>query len=116
MEMILYGIPNCDTVRKARKFLENHQVEYQFIDFRKDGLTLDTIKSWLNSTPIEVIVNKRSTGWKQLNDDQKTELMNTQNIELLAEIPTLIKRPVLQKASEVSFGFKADEYEKLIST
>lgn len=112
--MILYGIPNCDTVKKARKFLENENLDYQFNDFRKDGLKLTTIQSWLEQQPIDVIVNKRSTSWKQLTDQQKTKLMDGEQLQLLIEMPTLIKRPVLEVDEKVLFGFNKTEYEKLI--
>ncbi len=112
--MVLYGISNCDTVRKARKFLQQKQVDFQFIDFRKDGLSIETVQAWLKQQPIEKIVNKRSTGWKQLSDEQKQQLMATEQLQLLVEIPTLIKRPVLQTESKVLFGFDAAEYETCI--
>ena len=73
--MILYGIPNCDTVRKARKYLDDNQISYEFHDFKKQGLTLETIQTWLQTQPIDVLVNKRSTSWKQLTDAQKQNLM-----------------------------------------
>lgn len=110
----LYGIPNCDTVRKARKFLETQHVDYQFHDFRKNRLTLETLQHWLQQQPIEVIVNKRSTGWKQLNDEQKQQLMDGNNLELLAEMPTLIKRPVLETDSSVLFGFQQEDYQQAV--
>ncbi len=110
--IILYGIPNCDTVRKARKFLEAQQVDYQFHDFRKDGLTKDILQNWLRQQPIDVIVNKRSTGWKQLSDEQKQQLMAGDDILLLADIPTLIKRPVLQTDTAILFGFNEADYQK----
>lgn len=113
--MKMYGIPNCDTVRKARKFLESHDVEFEFHDFRKQGLTLKTIQTWLQSQPIDVIVNKRSTSWKQLSDEQKQQLMDTTDLSVLTDMPTLIKRPVLETKGTLLFGFKADEYQKLIN-
>lgn len=112
--MILYGIPNCDTVRKARKFLESNQIDFQFQDFRKTPLTIDTLQAWLKHQPMNVIVNKRSTGWKQLDETQQTALMNAQQLALLIDIPTLIKRPVLQTKNQVLFGFNVKEYEKLL--
>lgn len=112
--MILYGIPNCDTVRKARKFLETNNVEFTFHDFRKDGLTLESIQAWLDKQPLEAVVNKRSTGWRQLDDSQKQQLMAGDALELLIEIPTLIKRPVLQTENTVLLGFKAEDYESVI--
>ncbi|MDG6773009.1 ArsC family reductase [Thiomicrorhabdus sp. ZW0627] len=113
MNMILYGIPNCDTVRKARKFLEERQIDYRFHDFKKDGLTQETIQKWLQNLPIEILVNKRSTSWKQLTEQQKENLMNQSDLTVLTEMPTLIKRPVLETANVLLVGFKADEYQAL---
>ncbi|HIE40169.1 MAG TPA: arsenate reductase [Thiomicrorhabdus sp.] len=116
--MILYGIPNCDTVRKARKFLEKNQIDYQFHDFKKKGLSLSLIQIWLTQHPIEKLVNKRSTTWKQLSDIQKEQLMSQTNIALLTEYPTLIKRPVLQidRAPQptIMIGFDEKAYQILI--
>lgn len=112
--MILYGIPNCDTVRKARKLLETNQIDYQFHDFKKQGLDIETIQQWLQSQPIEILVNKRSTSWKQLTDAQKESLMDQTNLSVLTEMPTLIKRPVLQTDSALLVGFKAEEYQALV--
>lgn len=112
--MKMYGIPNCDTVRKARKFLEGNETEYEFHDFKKQGLSIETIQSWLLSQPIDVIVNKRSTSWKQLSDEQKQNLMNQIDLSPLTEMPTLIKRPVLETNSTLLIGFKEDEYQALI--
>ncbi|MCF6345362.1 MAG: arsenate reductase [Thiomicrorhabdus sp.] len=115
--MILYGIPNCDTVRKARKFLEAHQLNYQFHDFKKEGLSLSLIQSWLTQHPIEKLVNKRSTTWKQLSDAQKTQLMSQENLSILTEYPTLIKRPVLQIENKtqqaIMIGFDEKSYQSL---
>ncbi len=115
--MILYGIPNCDTVRKARKFLDTHQLKYLFHDFKKEGLSLSLIQSWLTQQPIEKLVNKRSTTWKQLSDAQKTQLMSQENLTILTEHPTLIKRPVLQiengTQSSIMIGFDEKAYQSL---
>lgn len=110
--MILYGIPNCDTVRKARKFLENNHLDYQFHDFKKDGLSIETIENWLQTQPIEVLVNKRSTSWKQLTDLQKEQLMSQEDLTVLTELPTLIKRPVLQRETVLMVGFKEADYKE----
>lgn len=112
--MILYGIPNCDTVRKARKFLDANSIQYTFHDFRKNGLPVQTIQHWLESQSIEVLVNKRSTGWKQITDEQKAQLMSGENLSILSELPTLIKRPILEMDSQLLVGFKAAEYETLL--
>jgi Spx/MgsR family transcriptional regulator len=111
--MILYGISNCDTVRKARKFLEANNIEYTFHDFRKDGLTVETLQHWLETQPIEVLVNKRSTSWKQITVEQQSQLMSGADLTVLTERPTLIKRPILETEAQLFVGFKAIEYEIL---
>ena len=115
--MILYGIPNCDTVRKARKFLEQNNIPYQFHDFRKDGVTLELLQTWLKQHPITTLVNKRSTSWRQLNESQKEALISHCELTTLIEHPTLIKRPVLQTDntpnSPIIIGFKESEYQTL---
>jgi len=109
----MYGIPNCDTVRKARKQLDSLGLAYEFHDFKKQGLTEETIRTWLTSQPIEVLVNKRSTSWKQLTEQQKNQLMDLTDISVLTELPTLIKRPVLETNDDLLIGFKTEQYQNL---
>ncbi|WP_178862350.1 Spx/MgsR family RNA polymerase-binding regulatory protein [Thiomicrorhabdus cannonii] len=110
--MKMYGIPNCDTVKKARKYLETHQLAYDFHDFKKQGLDIALLESWLQFQPLEKLVNKRSTSWKQLDDAQKTALLNG-DLNVLLTTPTLIKRPVLVSANDVIIGFDEKAYEAL---
>lgn len=111
--MILYGIPNCDTVKKARKCLETANINYTFHDFRKDGLTEEKLKTWLNDVGLDLLTNKRSTTWKQLSDDQKNNWSEETSIAIFLENPTLIKRPVLETEKETLIGFKEAEYKNL---
>jgi len=112
--MILYGISNCDTVRKARKFLEANNVNFQFHDFRKDGFTLETFNQWLTLQPLDVLINKRSTSWKQLTDEQKQGLTSGTDLSPLLEMPTLIKRPILHIDKQLLVGFKESDYQALV--
>lgn len=116
--MILFGISNCDTVRKARKFLENQPIEFTFHDFRKDGLQSSDIENWLAFVSFDDIVNKRSTSWRALEETQKTLLSaqtpTTEALNLLCANPTLIKRPVLQGQDKVLLGFKEADYQQCI--
>jgi Spx/MgsR family transcriptional regulator len=111
--MILYGISNCDTVRKARKFLESHAVDFTFHDFRKTPLTLTQLNHWLQYVSLENLVNQRSTSWKTLTPEQKKTLLIDHDMAILIEMPTLIKRPVLQTAHQVLLGFSAAQYQAL---
>lgn len=110
--MILYGISNCDTVRKARKFLESAGHHFQFHDFRKHGLNTETIQNWLTYTDYTNLINKRSTSWKQLSKAQQLAIEN-KDLELLTQHPTLIKRPALQLDEKLLIGFKLEEYQNL---
>ena len=114
--MILYGIANCDTVRKARKFLETNSVMFQCHDFRKDGFALHIFNQWLESQPLDVLINKRSTSWKQLSEAQQQGLSDGTDLSPLLEMPTLIKRPLLQTDSTLLVGFKQADYQALLDT
>jgi arsenate reductase len=109
----LYGIKNCDTVKKARRWLEDHGIEYQFHDFRQDGLYKKQLAAWVEQLGWEDIVNKRSTTWRNLSDKDKAISTNQQAIKLLLINPTLIKRPVVEKNKTLFVGFKEEEFKKI---
>lgn len=109
----IYGIKNCDTVKKARLWLEGHGVDYQFHDFRQDGLDKAQLTRWVEKLGWEAIVNKRSTTWRNLSDKEKEISTNPQAIKLLLVNPTLIKRPVVEKDKDLLIGFKESEFQKL---
>ncbi|MCX4188059.1 Spx/MgsR family RNA polymerase-binding regulatory protein, partial [Methylophaga sp. OBS4] len=81
--MILFGIKNCDTVKKARRWLDENNVAYQFHDFRKEGLDQATIEGWLTSVSWETLLNKRGTTWRQLEDSRKEHLDQQTAIALM---------------------------------
>ena len=111
MTITVYGISNCDTVRKARKWLDSQQISHQFYDFRKDGLDAQTITSWLQHIEWTALFNKRSTTYRQLSDEQKSTLDKHTAIALMLEHPTLIKRPVLITPTQVMVGFNEKTYQ-----
>lgn len=108
----LYGIKNCDTVKKARKWLDANGSDYTFHDFRVDGLSAEQVQSWVESLGWETLVNKRSTTWKQLDESTKAGLNNDSVIQIILDSPTLIKRPLLDIDGDISVGFKATEFEQ----
>jgi len=110
--MILYGIANCDTVRKAKKMLEHAGYKVEFHDFRKQGLTPDIIQAWLQRVDYTQLINKRSTSWKTLTDDEKKGVEN-QQLDIICKHPTLIKRPILQTQDQLLIGFNPTEYQNL---
>ncbi len=108
--MIVYGIKNCDTVKKARRWLEANDVAFTFHDFRADGLDKDTITSWLQTVSWEVLLNKRGTTWRKLDDPRKESLDEATAVELMLANPTLIKRPVVTIDQDCLVGFKEADY------
>jgi len=113
--IILYGIKNCDTVKKARDWLAKNNIEYRFHDFRTDGLDPSQVKSWIAEIGLENLVNKRSTTWKELDEYTKENLNEKNADSVIVENPTLIKRPLLDTGKEKHVGFKDTEYTKIFS-
>jgi len=110
----VYGIKNCDSVKKARKWLTENHLEYQFHDFRSDGLSAELIQGFMARGDWEKLLNKRSTSWKQLEAAQKENLTEASVMALMLETPTLIKRPVLVTESHFFIGFNLEHYQKLL--
>lgn len=108
--IVLYGIKNCDTCKKARVWLENNGIEYQFHDFRIDGLTQAQLRTFADKLGWQVLLNKTSTSWRQLSSDQQAELSEAKVLQLMLELPTLIKRPLLDTGKDLVVGFKPDIY------
>lgn len=115
MTTTLYGIPNCDTVKKARKWLEANGIDYQFHNFRKDGINAEMIREWLTSQQWETLLNKRGTTWRQLSDEQKSDVDEAKAIQLMVEHPALIKRPVTVTEGAIGVGFKEKDYCELFN-
>ncbi|OUS10337.1 arsenate reductase [Gammaproteobacteria bacterium 54_18_T64] len=113
---VLFGIKNCDTVRKARRWLEEHDVAFTFHDVRSDGLTQTQVAKWIDALGWEVVLNKRSTSWKTIAPERRENLDAVSVNALLLELPTLIKRPVLEIDGAVYVGFKADTYNNIFAT
>ena len=113
--MKLFGIPNCDTVKKARSWLDKHGVEYRFHDFRADGLNAVQVKSWIAEIGLETLVNKRSTTWKELSDSIKENFSAETAVTTIVENPTLIKRPLLDTGTQKIIGFKDTDYQSIFN-
>lgn len=114
MSITLYGIPNCDTVKKARTWLDASGTDYTFHDFKKQGISRELISGWLRDVPWDVLVNRKGTTWRNLNDAQKAAVTDDASaIALMLESPSIIKRPVLSGAGKTSVGFSADQYQQI---
>jgi Spx/MgsR family transcriptional regulator len=112
--MIVYGIPNCDTIKKARKWLQAHELDYQFHDYRKDGLDPTLLKKWSATVGWETLLNKRGTTWRQLPEDTRESINENAAIKIMLEHPAIIKRPVLVQGKTIIVGFNEAEYQKLL--
>ena len=102
----IYGIKNCDTVKKALKFLTSHSISYEFIDYRERPILEKQYEHLKKAVGIELLVNRRSTTYRNLSDNEKQSI----GYELISKYPTLIKRPVLIKDDEVIVGFNEKKY------
>jgi len=109
----LYGIPNCDSVKKARIWLDQAGLAYQFHDFKKAGLDKAIISTWLKQVAWETLVNKKGTTWRNLPDATKVSVVNAAAATtLMLENTSVIKRPVLCMKDQVLVGFDANLYKK----
>lgn len=113
--MTLFGIKNCDTVRKARRWIEDHKLPVHFHDFRDDGLHREDLEFWCNSVGWETVFNRRSTSFRTLSDVDKTNIDKAKALSLMLTYPTLIKRPVLVVGKQVLVGFNETDYKKVFS-
>ena len=104
----LYGIKNCSTVKKARDWLAQHGIAYQFHDVRADGLTLEQLQDFTARVDWQVLLNRSSTSWRQLTPEQKTDVTLEKAVQLLHATPTLLKRPVLDTGERLIVGFKGE--------
>jgi Spx/MgsR family transcriptional regulator len=112
---ILYGIKNCDSVKKARLWLDEHQIDYQFHDYRVEGLSPEQLGVFIDKAGWEQLLNKRSSSWRTLTDQQKTDLNVSKAASLMLENLTLIKRPVLDNGEQLLVGFNSDNYQDFVS-
>ena len=113
---VMYGITNCDTVKKARAWLQERDIDYQFHDFRKQGLPTELVQQWLDQVDATVLLNKRGTTWRKLPESSQQLAETDQLASLMAEHPTLIKRPVLQHGATLQVGFSDSHYAELFNT
>lgn len=114
MAAILYGIPNCDTVKKARTWLDRHGVAYTFHDFKKAGLNRELIDTWLADASWDVLVNRKGTTWRALSDESKAAVTDADSAaRLMLESPSVIKRPVLAIDGRTHVGFTDDAYQQI---
>jgi arsenate reductase len=112
----IYGIKACDTMKKAMTWLETHQIDFEFHDYKKEAIDTASLEAWLDQVAWDQLINKRGTTWRKLSDEDKTDVDNAKAIELIHGNNSLIKRPVLSIDNKIHLGFKADIYADLFKT
>lgn len=111
MTLHLYGIPNCDSVKKARAWLDAAGREYTFHDYKKEGADPERIAGWIAAAGLDVVVNRKGTSFRALSDDDKARAADAAKAPaLLAANPSVIKRPIVEHAGGILVGFKAEEW------
>jgi len=109
----IYGIKNCDTMKKARTWLEAHKVAHQFHDYKVAGIDKPTLEGWVKKVGWEILLNRAGTTFKKLPDADKDGITEKKAIALMLAQPSMLKRPVLEAKGKLTVGFKPQEYEKL---
>jgi Spx/MgsR family transcriptional regulator len=112
--LTLYGIANCDTIKKARRWLDEHDLAYRFHDYRKDGLDESQLRTWADELGWENLLNRRGTTWRRLSDAEREDLDRDRAVALLLQYPAMIKRPLLDTGAQRLLGFAADRYEQVL--
>ena len=107
----LYGIPNCNTVKKARQWLTEHQIDFAFHDFKKQGVTVAQLEAWIAAVGLDKLINRQGTTWRGLSDELKAQAATAEGaIAVLQAQPSIIKRPVLERPGKVSVGFNETQW------
>ena len=112
--MKMYAIKNCDTVKKARNWLENNGVDYEFHDYKKDGVDEAKLREFIAKFGWESVLNMKGMTWRKMSDTEKAAITDEASaIALMLEKPSIIKRPIIDAGSEALIGFKEEEYQQL---
>ncbi len=113
--MIIYGIKNCDTVKKAINWMRANNIEFAFHDFKKHGISQSKLEEWAAQTGWEALLNKKGTNWRNLKTEEKLAVVDQQTaLRMLAGKPGMIKRPVLETPKGILLGFEATKYQTIL--
>ena len=111
MPITIYGIKNCDTMKKARAWLDTHKVEYAFHDYKAKGIDREHLETWAKKAGWEALLNRAGTTFKKLSDKDKENVTEAKAIKLMLAQPSMIKRPVLElSGGKLLVGFKPEQY------
>jgi len=112
MAATLYGIRQCDTMKKARAWLDAHGIEYVFHDYKKEGIDAERLRRWCEHVGWETLLNRAGTTFRKLPNEEKEGLDEHRAIALMAAQPSMIKRPVLDLGAKLVVGFRPETYER----
>lgn len=112
-EVTIYGIRNCDTMKKARAWLDGRGIDYRFHDYKKDGVDRDRLGQWLRLVDWPVLLNRAGTTFRKLPDVDKSDLDADRAVDLMVTYPSMIKRPVLDVDGRITVGFSTEKYEQV---
>lgn len=115
MPIVIYGIKNCDTMKKARAWLDKHGVDYSFHDYKTAGIDKDRLARWSKMAGWETLLNRAGTTFRKLPEADKANLTATKAMALMLAQPSMIKRPVLEIGSELLVGFRPETYAAAIA-
>ena len=116
MTITIYGIKNCDTMKKARAWLDGHGVKYDFHDYKSEGISREKLKAWSDELGWDTLLNRAGTTFRKLPDKDREGLTEKKAIALMLAQPSMIKRPVLELArGKLLVGFKPEEYERVLN-
>ena len=110
----LFGIPNCDTMKKARAWLAEHDIDYDFHDYKKAGIDESTLRTWVAQVGWELLLNRRGMMWRKVPQEVKDSIDEASAIALMLETPSIIKRPVLEHDGQLLVGFKPEQYQEAL--
>ena len=109
----IYGIANCDTMKKARQWLTAHGIEYEFHDYKQAGLDERRLRGWVKQVGWEILLNRRGTTWRKLDETLKAGIDEAGAIRVMLANPSIVKRPVLELEDSLRVGFDAAEYARI---
>ena len=109
----LYGISNCDTCRKAKNWFNENRITFDFFDFRKNELTQTKIETWIDSIGLDKLINRRGTTWRNLPDELRDQIHGPENVDVLNQFPTLMKRPIIEIDDYFLVGFDASVIKQI---
>ena len=109
----LYGISNCDTCRKAKNWFNENRITFDFFDFRKNELTQAKIETWIDSIGLDKLINRRGTTWRNLPDELRDKIHGPENVDVLNQFITLMKRPIIEIDDHFLVGFDASVIKQI---